>query len=152
MTFGQLLDDERQLIERFIEHQTALMALDIKAARRHFDAFAAEQRRHIEIEEALVLPLFSQRAGRIEGGGPELFLAEHRRIEQFLRDIDARLQALPPEPRAALDLIDFEWLFKQLMDHHDTRERNVLYPTLHQVTSPEERDELRRQIAVRRGR
>jgi hemerythrin-like domain-containing protein len=146
MTYGELLDNEPQLIARFIDHQLALMSLDLKSARRHFDAFAAEQRRHIRIEEELILPVFAQRAGIIEGGTPDLFLAEHRKIEQSLNDIDARLKKLPPEPRAALDLIDFEWLFKQLIDHHDTRERNVLYPTLHRITTPQERDELRRAI------
>ena len=39
-------------------------------------------------------------------------------------------------------MFDEQALFKHLMQHHDRREENILYPTLDKVTSEEERLEL----------
>jgi hypothetical protein len=43
--------------------------------------------------------------------------------------------------REILHLLDQETMFKHLAEHHDLRERNILYPTLDRVADAEERRE-----------
>ena len=56
--------------------------------------------------------------------------------------------ALPAEgvelSRALIALLYAEAQFKHLLQHHDLREENLLYPTLDRVASEEERQELLR--------
>jgi hemerythrin-like domain-containing protein len=132
-TFDLLLDKHDEMRSTLRNHQRALLALDLRAARAHFRALDRMIRAHIRLEDTRLLPIYRRRAGRVEGGSPDLFLAEHRRIERFLSEIRARMARLKLTADTALDLLDFEWLFKQLLDHHDRRERSFLYPILERV-------------------
>jgi hypothetical protein len=44
---------------------------------------------------------------------------------------------LPPDPRSALELLDFEWLLKNLLEHHHARERSFLLPFLRKCSTPQ---------------
>jgi hemerythrin-like domain-containing protein len=65
---------------------------------------------------------------------------------EFLDRFTERLGRLKQDPtnlkREIIELFDEQALFKHLMQHHDMREENILYPTLDKVTSEEERWEL----------
>ena len=97
------------------------------------------------VEEDLLLPVYV-RAGRIQGGPIEFYTGEHKKMLKFLVRFTERLDELKHNPanltRAIIELFDEEAQFKQLMQHHDMRERNILYPTLDRVTSEEERRQL----------
>jgi hemerythrin-like domain-containing protein len=63
-----------------------------------------------------------------------------------LRDSLERLERLNQTPlnlkREIIELFDDEATFKNLMEHHDSREENILYPTLDRVTTAAEREQL----------
>lgn len=44
--------------------------------------------------------------------------------------------------REIIRLFDQAYWFKRLLEHHDNREENILYPVLDQVTGEAERKEL----------
>ncbi|MBL8693136.1 MAG: tryptophanase [Planctomycetes bacterium] len=146
-SFLSLLDTHRVFDERLRAHQEALLARDIPAARRHFQVLAGELRRHAEFEERECLPIYA-RAGKVPGGPPELFTGEHRKIGQFLDRIDAMLAAIErgaeETTRGALAILDEEATLKNLLSHHDSRERNIFYPKLEEVTTPAEREHVLR--------
>ena len=62
------------------------------------------------------------------------FLQEfHRAIVQMQTEEPARFR------RAIIALMDRQFMYKHLVEHHDLREKNILYPWLDRITSDEER-------------
>ncbi|QSQ19924.1 hemerythrin domain-containing protein [Pyxidicoccus parkwayensis] len=143
--FASLAALHRELEEQFLQHQDALLDLDVALAAERLDAYEAALRRHLEAEEALLLPVFA-RAGRIRGASPELFTGEHQRLLEFLARFRAALRALdskaPDFKRAVLRLLDAETTFKHLSHHHELREETHFFPALDSVTDETERREL----------
>ena len=144
-SFLSLLEIHQRLDELFLSHQKALLALDLELALATLKEFERELRAHMRVEEDLLLPVYA-RAGRIQGGPVEFYTGEHKRMLEFLARFSEQLQALrltyADLKRGIIGLFDQEAVFKQLMQHHDMRERNLLYPTLDKVTSETERREL----------
>lgn len=144
-SFTEVLAVHEQLTELFLQHQEALLQLNVPLALRRLQQYEQALYAHMQIEEELLLPIY-QRAGQIPGGPPEFFLGEHRRMREFLVRFTARLQALSAAsltlPRAIIQLFDEEATFKALCEHHDMRERNLFFPALDRVTSAAEREQL----------
>ena len=144
-SFLSLLSLHEHLNELFLAHQEALLKLDVDLALSRLQQFEQELRAHMQVEEGLLLPVYS-RAGQIPGGPIEFFTGEHRKMLEFLARFTEMLQQLKTKPanlpREIIKLFDTEATFKHLMEHHDLREQNILYPTLDKVTSEEEREEL----------
>jgi hemerythrin-like domain-containing protein len=147
-SFTAVLAVHDQLTELFLQHQEALLQLDVPRALERLQHYTRALHAHMQIEEELLLPIY-QRAGTIPGGPPEFFLGEHRRMREFLGRFTARLQELesasPRLPRQIIQLFDEEATFKALCEHHDMRERNLFFPALDRVTTEAERQALLRQ-------
>ncbi|MBZ4414996.1 hypothetical protein [Myxococcus sp. RHSTA-1-4] len=143
--FASLAALHRELEELFLQHQDALLDLELPLAAERLDRFEAAQRLHLEAEEALLLPVFS-RAERIRGASPDLFTSEHQRLLEFLARFRSELASLQPGStglrRGVLRLLDAETTFKHLSHHHELREETYLFPTLDRVTDEAERREL----------
>ena len=144
-SFSDLLDLHRRLDESFLDHQRALMRLDLDYAESLLGQYEAELLAHIRDEEELMLPLYRERVSAPVGGAAEIFVGEHEKLRQFLilfREYIAKIRTMNDRERGALFLIDSQHLFKRLLVHHDTRERKMLYPLLDQVTTEAERVDL----------
>ncbi len=141
----------RLLVESFLNHQEALLRCDFVSARKRLRTFEQEIKRHIRDEETFLIPLYS-RAGKIVGGDPQLFLGEHQRIIEFI----ARLRKLLPRKkqrgkkaaRTAVEIFYQEAMFRWLLDHHDERERQILYPTLDRISTEAERTAILKKCAL----
>jgi hemerythrin-like domain-containing protein len=144
-SFLSLLDIHERLKELFLAHQEALLKLEIELARERLRHFERELREHMRHEEEWLLPVY-QRAGRIPGGAVEFFTGEHRKMLELLGRLQAALEQLashsPDLSRQVIELFDAEAVFKQVVEHHDLREQNILYPALDRVTTEQERGEL----------
>lgn len=145
MSFAEVLKIHERLNELFLLHQEALLRLDLELAAERLRIYERELRAHMRVEEDLLTPVY-ERAGKIEGGPPEFFIGEHRRMLEFLARFTATLGELKEESgdpaRRAIRLFDEEAMFKNLRDHHDMRERNIFFPALDRVTDEDERREL----------
>lgn len=143
------MEIHERLDERFLSHQEALLAADVRLAATRLDEYERTLRTHMEDEEALLLPVY-ERAGRIPGGAVEFFTSEHRKMLEMLARIKARLAQFDaaPAPREIIRLFDDESRYKRLVEHHDQREQNILYPALDRVTEDAERLALLRQCAA----
>ncbi|NMO14836.1 hypothetical protein HPC49_00705 [Pyxidicoccus fallax] len=143
--FASLAALHRELEEQFLQHQDALLDLDLSLAAERLERYEAALRLHLEAEEALLLPVFS-RAERIRGASPELFTGEHQRLLEFLARFRSELRALEPGSpglkRGVLRLLDAETTFKHLSHHHELREETYFFPALDRVTDAAERREL----------
>ncbi len=145
-----LMDRHGRLDALFFSHQNALLDRDPAGAAGALEKYGAALEAHMSEEETHILPLYAVRAPQPPGGGVQMFLDEHRKLREFIRDLRPRVAALgtAPEPRAILNLLDRETLFKNYMDHHDRRERAFLYPGLDAVTTAEERRSLLATLAA----
>ncbi len=141
-TFCDLLQLHQELDELFLEHQRALLRLDLDGAAVLLEQYEAELLAHIQDEETLMIPLYQQRAAAPIGAAAEIFLGEHEKLRQFLvlfRQEVSKIKGMDDIERGVLFLIDSQHLFKRLLVHHDTREKKMLYPLLDEVTSKSER-------------
>jgi len=143
MTF---MDRHQGLEELFLQHQEELICLKLKKAKVHLEAFAKELRHHMYIEEKYVLPLYEKKVPQQPGGGAFLFYGEHQKMKDFLNKIISKMKKLSAKNkmvrRQVIDLLDLETRFKDILLHHDLREKNMLYPKLDKVVTPEEREKL----------
>ncbi|MBI4445304.1 MAG: hemerythrin domain-containing protein [Acidobacteria bacterium] len=143
-SFLALLRVHEALTELFLTHQEALLDADLDAAQQLLSQFRRRLLAHMTEEEQRLLPIFQERNANVPGGGVELFLAEHRRMRQMLDEIQEALKRIAEESglqrrRKIIALLDQEAMFKRLAEHHDEREKNILYPRLDQITTTEER-------------
>jgi len=144
-SFSDLLELHQQLDELFLEHQRALLRLNLARATELLDQYARELLAHIRDEEALLMPLYQERVTAPTGGATEIFFGEHEKLRQFLvlfrQELESLRQVADLE-RGVLFLIDSQHLFKRLLVHHDTREKKILYPLLDEVTTATEKQEV----------
>lgn len=142
-SFLALLDYHVELNEIFARHQEALLHWEVDEARLWLERAQRAYLEHMKEEEEVVLPVFRDRCGKIEGGAPEIFTGEHEKMRRFLREFEHTLDAMrgigSNLARPIIALLDREATFKNLVDHHLLREQNILYPSLDRVTTIEER-------------
>jgi hemerythrin-like domain-containing protein len=144
-SFSDLLRLHRQLDDLFLEHQRALMRLDLDRAGLLLNEYESQLLAHIRDEEEWMIPLYQQRAAAPIGAAAEIFLGEHEKLREFLRLFKEEIEKIEQSDdieRGALFLIDSQHLFKRLLVHHDTREKKMLYPLLDEVTTEAERQSL----------
>lgn len=151
-SFLVLMELHRELEVAFLRHQEALLALDLAEASRALKTYEQALLAHMRHEEDRLIPVYAARAGRIEGGPVELFLGEHRKMREFLESFAADLEGMRGQEGAALRgaviaLFDRQAMYKHLVEHHDRREQNVLYPQLDRVTGVDERAALLAPVA-----
>ncbi len=151
----------RRLDALLLDHQEALIALDLATARRALAAYRAELEVHMAVEEDVVIPAFEALGVEIRGGGAHYYLLEHRKLDDLLRGVEEGLEELarraPSRPRDVLPLLKRELSLEHVMEHHETREDYALYPTLDERLDDAARAELvrrmdEREAAARDGR
>ena len=144
LSFLELLKLHREFDELFLYHQEALLSLDIYGASEILARYKPELLTHMKQEEDLLLPLYQARAGRIPGGPVEFFLGEHKKMAAFIDEFQKALIRMRSESgsqlkRSIIALLDRESTYKCLLEHHNLREKNILYPWLDRVTTEAER-------------
>lgn len=127
--------------EAFFAHQQALLDRDFVRAGAVLAHYRTALWAHMQDEESLVLPRYVAFGGDATDAPVKLFLGEHKNLRAFVDDFTARVAALAakPDDHALLELFDRQATFKNLMLHHDLRERNLLYPFLGaRLSAPEQ--------------
>ena len=144
-SFSELLRVHARLDELFLDHQRALLRLDLSTALSALEVYETELLAHMQDEEELMIPLYRERAEAPVGGTAEIFLGEHDKLRQFLvlfKEELAKMETSEDLERGVLFLLDSQHIFKRLLVHHDNREKKMLYPLLDQITTEQERDDL----------
>lgn len=144
------------LAERFFAHQQALLDRDFGRATRLLTGYRERLLRHMRDEETLVLPLYLAAGGDATDAPVRLFLGEHGKMRDFVADFASRTARLsagseqppgdPSKDRALLELLDRQATYKNLVLHHDLRERNALYPFLGARLSADEQARVLREL------
>jgi hemerythrin-like domain-containing protein len=118
------------LAQRFFAHQRSLLDRDFVRAWSFLAGYRERLLWHIQDEESLVLPRYRVAGGDETDAPVRLFLGEHQKMREFVADCEQRVKRLVerPDDRLLLELFDREATYKNLVMHHDLRERNALYP------------------------
>jgi iron-sulfur cluster repair protein YtfE (RIC family) len=142
-SFMDLLGVHARLREQLAVHRDFVVGLEFGRALEELEAFERELRAHMDDEERLILPIFRERVGDVRGGNAEMFSLEHRNILRNLETVKEALRRLAATPgagrRQAHEFLDAEGMLLHLIEHHDLREKNILYPKLDEALTPEER-------------
>jgi len=113
---------------------------DFAKAKEAFKEFKFGLQRHIVWEEDILFPLWEEKTGMSDGGPTFVMRAEHRRIGQHLEAIHDKVAEQNPESDQE------EQILMDLLGSHNMKEERVLYPSIDQVTTQEERDAVYRNM------
>jgi len=124
------------LDEFFLVHQEAVLLGHLEAARALLAGYAELHDLHMRFEDEHLIPALAA-LGDAARWPAALYDSEHRKIEQLLEKVDARLVSIRPEPmssrrfrRRLLALLDYERTFKGVSEHHQEREESGMLPEL----------------------
>lgn len=133
----------------FSAHQQALVraigqASAVTEARTAWDRFETRLRAHIQFEDEQLIPVFAERVQPPPlGCSQELLHAEHRKLERLLSScgeaVSEHLEQHADEPAALLALIEQQRIIREVLEHHDQRERAAFFPALHDCLQPAEK-------------
>ena len=133
-TISTFYEQDHDRLDELFKTFQQLKRSDFAKAKEAFKDFKFGLQRHIVWEEDLLFPLWEEKTGMSEGGPTFVMRAEHRRIGQQLEAIHNKVAEQNPdsdqEEQALLDLLG----------SHNMKEERVLYPSIDQVTSVEERE------------
>ncbi len=162
-TFLEFDQMHSELDDIFLRHQEELFAERLSDASQLLNRFERLLLLHMRHEEQRLLPAFeAQRSQQdaLRGLPAEVYVLEHRKIRGRLTELKQRLEELgvqrQPSTRDLIALLDLECGFKQLLDHHNRREHNLLYPDSDKLISEDERtamlEQCRTEWTAARGR
>lgn len=132
VTFEQDHDRLDALFTTFQEQKRK----DFAKAKEAFVAFKFGLQRHIVWEEDILFPKWEENSGMAEGGPTQVMRTEHRLIGDCLEAIHQNV--LKQNPNSDND----EQKLLELLKSHNMKEERILYPSIDQVISDEERAEL----------
>ena len=131
--FLALMDEHQRLERLLLEHQVHLVEGRGEAARATWDDFRRVILGHIRAEEAVVLPEYEARIVPQRGGDADIFRREHHRLERFVDEMSAWLDAwagLPWPATEVIRMVERQKTLKEILEHHDQREGEHLYAGL----------------------
>lgn len=138
---ADLAGAHEEIRSRLLSWLEAVAAGDARQARACFDSFDALLRAHAAMEEEHLLPLFTARRLESLGCSAEILRAEHDKIRRHLDRARAELPPMdgPIPPGRRVDLVLGSYGLRELLEHHDRRERAGFFPALDAALTPEER-------------
>jgi len=114
--------DHRACDERFATAEAAVAQNRWDNARSLFAAFRASMAHHFAMEEEVLFPAFEARTGNT-AGPTEVMRMEHRQMREMMDAMDGALTDARQD--AFLGLSE---TFNMLMQQHNLKEENMLYP------------------------
>lgn len=132
-------DDHNRLDNIFVEYQK-LKRSDLQKAKESFKEFKIGLQRHIVWEEEILFPLFEKKTAIFQSGPTQVMRIEHKQIKEQLEKIHDKTQNKDIKSDA-----DEEVLLSILIKHN-LKEENILYPSIDNVTTDEERVEIFNQM------
>ena len=117
-----LADDHRQCDVRFVAVEQAVSKGNWEKADVDFGVLRRAMERHFMAEESLLFPAFEEHTG-MRMGPTQVMRAEHAQMRELLDAADSALAA-----RAAEDYSGYAETLLIMMQQHNMKEENVLYP------------------------
>ncbi|MBI3357337.1 MAG: hemerythrin domain-containing protein [Nitrospirae bacterium] len=132
-TISAFYEQDHDRLDELFQTFQRLKRSDFAEAKEAFKEFKIGLQRHIVWEEDLLFPLWEEKTGMSEGGPTSVMRNEHRQIGQQLEAIHQKVADQNPESDQE------EQALLNLLGAHNMKEERVLYPSIDNVTSAEER-------------
>ena len=116
--------------------------VDIERAESIFLSFKSELERHIIWEEDILFPVFERKTGIKDGGPTSVMRIEHIEIKKYLQEIKRKLHVKKIQDPCKEEVA----LFKVLQSHNQ-KEENILYPGIDNLTSEQEKEQMIKQMS-----
>jgi iron-sulfur cluster repair protein YtfE (RIC family) len=139
-TISVLFQEDHDRLDALFKSFQELKRKDFAKAKEAFVQFKFGLQRHIVWEEDLLFPLWEEKTGMSEGGPTFVMRAEHRKIGEALEAIHQKVQEQNPDSDRE------EQALLELLESHNMKEERILYPSIDQVTSDEERASVYRRM------
>lgn len=136
--------DHRACDDLFAASEEAVSKRNWEGARNLFGQFHQAMDRHFAMEEEVLFPGFETKTGNTMGP-TQVMRAEHEQMRSLMREMDEALLA-NDEPR----FLGLSETFNMLMQQHNLKEENVLYPMSDRALAGERDALIHRMDAVTR--
>lgn len=132
---ADLLESHVELTARLNQHLQAVVVGDLEQARTTFHFFAALLVAHSLSEDRLLMPVFEKLGLESNGCSIDILDKEHRKLRRLMADASERIFAAGVDltPALRLSWIEDTRLLKEVLEHHDVRERAAFNPTIDQA-------------------
>ncbi|HLO64142.1 MAG TPA: hemerythrin domain-containing protein [Azonexus sp.] len=124
-------DDHRRCDDYFAEAEQALGNNNLQAARAAFGHFRTAVRAHLECEEKTLFPTFEAKTG-MTMGPTQVMRMEHEQMRALLDEALAALEAGNTD-----EYLGVAETLLIMMQQHNMKEENILYPMCDQHLSAE---------------
>lgn len=121
--------DHRHCDEFFAEAEELISQGDWEQGRAKFNEFRDATENHFSMEEGILFPKFEQRTGQTMGP-TQMMRMEHTQMRQLLADMEAAVAHEDDERYLGLSET-----MKMVMQQHNMKEEQMLYPMTDQVFS-----------------
>lgn len=130
-----LLESHAELTARLRSFLLAVVTGDLPQARRAFLSFAALLEAHSLAEDQVLLPEFARLKLETNGCSVDILSKEHRKLRRLLSDAHERVFTTNAELTPAVRLVWIEEtrMLKEVLEHHDVRERAAFNPAFDQA-------------------
>ena len=116
--------------DEFAVAEEAALTDDWSKAETAFNAFRDDMARHFQMEEDVLFPALSSAGG--PSGPVHIMLMEHAQIKELLKQMGAAVESKDAQEYGGLS----ETLL-MVMQQHNNKEENILYPIMDQILANE---------------
>jgi len=134
--------DHHACDDLFASAEEAVAKKDWDSARSLFDRFQAAMAHHLAMEEEVLFPAFEARTG-MSMGPTQVMRSEHVQMRGLIADMGGAV--VESDQDSYLGLSE---TLNMLMQQHNLKEENVLYPMTDQVLGGERDDLIRSMEAI----
>ncbi len=142
-TILKFMSVDHDRLDNKIRMYSAEKLVDIERAESIFLLFKNELERHIIWEEDILFPVFERKAGIKDGGPTSVMRMEHIQIKNHLQEIKKILHTKKMQNPCKEE----DDLFK-VLESHNQKEENILYPGIDNLTSEQEKEQMIKQMSA----
>jgi len=148
---NDLLQSHADLASRMQSHLEAVVMGDLEAARKTFLHFAALLDAHSRSEDEVLIPAFLEAGLESNGCSVAILHKEHAKLRRLVAAEQERVCATDAHLDAPTRILWVEsmHMLKEVLEHHDMRERAAFNPVLDAAFGPEKATALAAKAAAR---
>jgi len=142
-TILKFMSVDHDRLDNKIKKYSTEKLVDIERAESIFLSFKSELERHIIWEEDILFPVFERKTGIKDGGPTSVMRIEHIEIKKYLQEIKRKLHVKKIQDPCKEEVA----LFK-VLESHNQKEENILYPGIDKLTSEQEKEQMIKQMSA----
>ncbi len=142
-TILKFMSVDHDRLDNKIKKYSTEKLVDIERAESIFLSFKSELERHIIWEEDILFPVFERKTGIKDGGPTSVMRIEHTLIKKYLQEIKRKLHVKKIQDPCKEEVA----LFK-VLESHNQKEENILYPGIDKLTSEQEKEQMIKQMSA----